>query len=115
MANSINQVINNLPYVVQNSYGAAATLIGANIVFAETALRITMLMDNFFDKQLKSLPDWAKNGVEITVMASTIAGLNVALNQLLKMPFNPWVTAGISSVTAMGYLVARLCSSESQV
>lgn len=105
---NVNNLINNLPFVMQNSYGAAIAVVAANVLITEVAIRISILGCKIFDSYL----DFSKDVVVVvwvlTTISASIVGMNIALNKLLKFPFNPWVTAGLCTLTAVSYAAIRI-------
>jgi hypothetical protein len=109
MMMDINNLINKLPYAMQNTYGAIATVVATNVLIVELSGRIARLVSDIFHKRW-NLSENAMGAVVITVMAGTMIGTNVALNKLLKFPFNLWVTAGLSSLTFISYAAVRVAT-----
>lgn len=111
MMMDVNNLINKLPYAVQNAYGAIATVVAANVIIAELAGRIARSVCDTFHKR------WNLSGktlatVMVTVMFASVAGMNFALNKLLKFPFDLRITVGLSSLTALTYTIIRVAKAK---
>ena len=107
----INSLTNNLPYVMQSSYGAVATIVTANIFFAKLADRIARFVELqiFGNNPIPFMvPPASVVFSRTTIYVLSAGAMNIALNKLLEFPLNPWVATGLSALVII-YRKSLIC------
>lgn len=103
-----------LDYVRSDKRAAGASVVIANIIFFEIALRVANLAEILFtrlfgeEEHLSQTGKGIKGIFMVVLLTSLIAGMNAGLSKGLKLPLSPLMTAAISASSCVSYICFRL-------